>query len=69
MIGAVVGQVGFIVTNLARPAERVVAFYGHRGTVDKAGSSERPDRKWFLPLVHGCARVKQAALRFRAARG
>jgi hypothetical protein len=26
---------GFIVTNLARPAERVVAFYNHRGTAEQ----------------------------------
>jgi hypothetical protein len=25
---------GFIVTNLARPAERVVAFYNQRGTAE-----------------------------------
>jgi len=29
-------RVGFIVTNLARPAERVVAFYNHRGTAEQA---------------------------------
>src|SRR5271168_4001935 len=28
-------RVGFIVTNLARPAERVVAFYNHRGTAEQ----------------------------------
>ena len=27
--------VGFIVTNLSRPAERVVAFYNHRGTAEQ----------------------------------
>jgi hypothetical protein len=27
--------VGFIVTNLARPAERVVAFYNQRGTAEQ----------------------------------
>ena len=27
--------VGFIVTNLARPAERIVAFYNHRGTCEQ----------------------------------
>ena len=30
--GDLVPRVGFIVTNLSRPAERVVAFYNHRGT-------------------------------------
>lgn len=28
-------RVGFIVTNLRRPAEHVVAFYNHRGTTEK----------------------------------
>ena len=28
-------QVGFIVTNLSRPAERVVAFYNRRGTAEQ----------------------------------
>ena len=27
-------RVGYIVTNLSRPAERVVAFYNHRGTAE-----------------------------------
>ncbi len=33
--GALVPRVGFIVTNLSRPAERVVAFYNHRGTAEQ----------------------------------
>jgi hypothetical protein len=28
-------RVGFIVTNLARPAERIVAFYNRRGTCEQ----------------------------------
>jgi hypothetical protein len=28
-------RVGFIVTNLARPAERIVAFYNQRGTAEQ----------------------------------
>jgi hypothetical protein len=28
-------RVGFIVTNLSRPAERVVVFYNHRGTAEQ----------------------------------
>ena len=31
-VGELVSRVGFIVTYLSRPAERVVAFYNHRGT-------------------------------------
>jgi hypothetical protein len=30
-----VPRVGFIVTNLTRPAERVVAFYNQRGTCEQ----------------------------------
>ena len=33
--GELCPRVGFIVTNLSRPAERVVAFYNHRGTAEQ----------------------------------
>jgi hypothetical protein len=33
--GELVPRVGFIVTDLARPAERVVAFYNRRGTAEQ----------------------------------
>ena len=33
--GELYPRVGFIVTNLARPAERIVAFYNQRGTVEQ----------------------------------
>jgi hypothetical protein len=33
--GELYPRVGFIVTNLARPAERVLAFYNHRGTCEQ----------------------------------
>ena len=33
--GELCPRVGFIVTNLAWPAERVVAFYNHRGTCEQ----------------------------------
>ncbi len=33
--GELYPRVGFIVTNLSRPAERVVAFYNHRGTAEQ----------------------------------
>ena len=32
--GELYPRVGIIVTNLARPAERIVAFYNNRGTCD-----------------------------------
>ena len=34
--GELYPRVGFIVTNLSRPAERVVAFYNKRGTCEQA---------------------------------
>ncbi len=34
-VGELVPRVGFIVTNLSRPAERVVAFNNHRGTAEQ----------------------------------
>ena len=34
--GELVPRVGFIVTNLTRPAERVVAFYNQRGTAENS---------------------------------
>lgn len=33
--GELYPRVAFIVTNLTRPAERVVAFYNHRGTAEQ----------------------------------
>jgi hypothetical protein len=33
--GELYPRVGFIVTNLGRPAERVVAFYNQRGTAEQ----------------------------------
>ena len=35
--GELYPRVGFIVTNLSRPAERVVAFYNRRGTCEQIG--------------------------------
>jgi hypothetical protein len=39
-------RVGFIVTNLARPAERVVAFYNHRGTAEQYIKEGKGAIKW-----------------------
>jgi hypothetical protein len=44
--GELYPRVGFIVTNLARPAERVVAFYNQRGTCEqfiKEGKGDKMD--------------------------
>jgi hypothetical protein len=35
-LGELYPRVGFIVTNMSRPAENVVAFYNQRGTADDA---------------------------------
>jgi len=42
--GELVPRVGFIVTNMARPAENVVAFYNKRGTPTfvPSGGTYRP---------------------------
>jgi hypothetical protein len=39
-------RVGFIVTNLARPAERVVAFYDQRGTAEQWIKEGKAAIKW-----------------------
>jgi hypothetical protein len=39
-------RVGFIVTNLARPAERVVAFYNQRGTAENWIKEGKGAIKW-----------------------
>jgi len=38
--------VGYIVTNLSRPAERVVAFYNHRGTAEQWIKEGKYAIKW-----------------------
>jgi hypothetical protein len=35
LLGSQLGDVGFIVTNMARPAENVVGFYNKRGTCEQ----------------------------------
>jgi hypothetical protein len=44
--GELCPRVGFIVTNLARPAERVVAFYNHRGTCEQYIKEGKCAVKW-----------------------
>ena len=39
-------RVGFIVTNLARPAERVIAFYNQRGTAEQWIKEGKGAIKW-----------------------
>src|ERR1700726_2094336 len=44
--GELYPRVGFIVTNLARPAERVIAFYNHRGTAEQWIKEGKGAIKW-----------------------
>src|SRR6202158_1771929 len=44
--GELYPRVGFIVTNLARPAERLVAFYNHRGTCGQYIKEGKGAVKW-----------------------
>ena len=44
--GELYPRVGFIVTNLSRPAERVVAFYNHRGTCEQWIKEGKSAMKW-----------------------
>jgi hypothetical protein len=44
--GELYPRVGFIVTNLARPAERVVTFYNHRGTCEQYIKEGKGAIKW-----------------------
>jgi len=44
--GELYPRVGFIVTNLSRPAERIVAFYNHRGTAEQWIKEGKHAIKW-----------------------
>ena len=44
--GELYPRVGYIVTNLSRPAERVVAFYNHRGTAEQFNKEGKYAIKW-----------------------
>jgi hypothetical protein len=44
--GELYPRVGFIVTNMARPAERVVAFYNRRGTCEQHIKEGKNTIKW-----------------------
>ena len=44
--GELYPRVGFIVTNLARPAERIVAFYNQRGTCERHIKEGKNAIKW-----------------------
>jgi hypothetical protein len=44
--GELYARVGFIISNLARPAERVVAFYNQRGTAEQWIKEGKGGIKW-----------------------
>ena len=46
--GELYPRVGFIATNLARPAERLVAFYNQRGTAEQRIKEGTGAIKWTL---------------------
>ena len=45
-LGELYPRVGFIVTNVSRPAERVVVFYNHRGTAEQYIKEGKNAIKW-----------------------
>jgi hypothetical protein len=51
--GELYPRVGFIVTNLTRPAERVVAFYNHRGTTEQWIKEGKNAVNWTRLSCHG----------------
>ncbi len=54
--------VGFIVTNLSRPAERVVAFYNHRGTAEQWIKEGKNAIKW---TRLSCGKFRNNEVRFQ----
>ncbi len=51
--GELYPRVGFIVTNLSRPAERVVAFYNQRGTAEQWIKDGKNAINWTRLSCHG----------------
>jgi hypothetical protein len=51
--GELYPRVGFIVTNVTRPAERVVAFYNHRGTAEQWIKEGKNAVGWTRLSCHG----------------
>ena len=49
--GELYPRVGFIVTNLSRPAKRVVAFYNQRGTAEQHIKEGKNAIKWTRAIV------------------
>jgi DDE family transposase len=51
--GELYPRVGFVVTNLSRPAERVVAFYNQRGTAEQRIREGKNAINWTRLSCHG----------------
>ena len=60
--GELFPRVGFIVTNLSRPAERVVAFYNQRGTAEQHIKEGKNAIKW---TRLSCRRFRDNAVRLQ----
>ena len=60
--GELYPRVGFIVTNLSRPAERVVAFYNHRGTAEQHITEGKNAIEWTRLL---CRKFRDNAVRLQ----
>src|SRR5262245_19473650 len=62
--GELYPRVGFIVTNLSRPAERVVVFYNKRGTCEQWIKEGKGAIKWTRPSVRERSRPTPCASSF-----
>ena len=60
--GELYPRVGFIVTNLSRPAERVVAFYNQRGKAEQYIKEGKHALKWSRL---SCRRFRNNAVRLQ----
>ena len=60
--GELVPRVGFIVTNLSRPAERVVAFYNQRGKAEQYIKEGKHAIKW---TRLSCGKFRNNAVRLQ----
>ena len=54
-------RVGFIVTNMTRPAERVVAFYNQRGTAEQWIKEGKNTVKWTAVMLLLCRQRRPAS--------
>jgi hypothetical protein len=61
--GELCPRVGFILSNLARSAERVVAFYNHRGTCEQYIKEGKGAIKWSLSCRSFAANAARLARR------